>query len=812
MIQCIGDPFFLEEVPKNIPHTVSRIDMRDNIILKLHNDSFENCWYIERIDLSHNHIKSISVDTFIRAFNLKIITLANNYLEYNYDCFPVELFQHTSNLKSLSIQSEHLMEKVTLAYFGKILKKLPHGLEEININVPASDGFAVMFTNFTKLKRLGIYDINDSSEFNTITNDTFKSLENLSIEELRIKAGNLHAVEPLAFFHFSQLRTLDMNETTGMSIADFYPAWIGLQHTQLKKLVLESMSRDKYITDLITLNDTFFEKLHLCHLVDLQIGNAHILSVIYTETHFTRLQNLEILNMSNNYISMNELYYLFDNVLRHLTNLRELDISNQFDLNRFATVFAVFDLPPNLSKLDMSYIYIQQKRNSEPFSLTLRNPSRLSYLKYQGNYVGVLLKLDGSFPDPSVEFVADFYRNGMISFAGSFDTSILLGGLRVMVLLLYDNKLGDELREKGHLIFQHFKDLISLDLSSNGIEDMPRTVFKNQNDLRYLNLSRNSLLLIDFQISHMKHMQAIDISDNLLSQFNQQLQDDLDALRQSSPNLTVNLLGNPIQCSCETLSSLWWMYHRRSMFASFEDYTCIQNNEVTKFKKIRKLLNTLDYQCSLNLIVKVSASLLATLIVVIAVSIVLYRHKWDVRFFCLRLIADRKAHLELEEIDTQYEYDAFVVYDKNDFEWVRNELYENLDTKDDECGVGNQTRFRLCLHERDFMPGATIEENILRAIDSSRKTIVVLSKNFLQSKWCEFELQMARIECVEKGRNLIIAVMLEPLPVDGTMSRSVERLIRKNTYIEWPSDPSRRSHFWDQMRAALEVKSNDRQL
>ena len=76
----------------------------------------------------------------------------------------------------------------------------------------------------------------------------------------------------------------------------------------------------------------------------------------------------------------------------------------------------------------------------------------------------------------------------------------------------------------------------------------------------------------------------------------------------------------------------------------------------------------------------------------------------------------------------------------------------------------------------------------------------------------QVELQMARIECVEKGRNLIIAVMLEPLPVDGTMSRSVERLIRKNTYIEWPSDPSRRSHFWDQMRAALEIKSNDRHL
>ena len=82
---------------------------------------------------------------------------------------------------------------------------------------------------------------------------------------------------------------------------------------------------------------------------------------------------------------------------------------------------------------------------------------------------------------------------------------------------------------------------------------------------------------------------------------------------------------------------------------------------------------------------------------------------------------------------------------------------------------------------------------------------MVLSKNFLQSVWCEFELQIARKECIEKGRNLIIAVMLEEMPVDNKMSSSVRRLIRANTYIEWPQDLGARNHFWDKMRAALEI-------
>ena len=790
------------EVPKNIPHTVGQLDLADNKIVELHNDSFQNCWDLEKIDLSNNYIRIIPAAIFINATTLKEITLADNFLYYDDDCFPVNSFQHTSNLKSLSIQSRKIIS-LELNIFESMLKKLPHTLEELNINVPASDGFVVMFTNFTNLKRLGIYDLLYQEKNNTLTNETFKPLENLTIEELRIKAQNLHAVEPLAFSHFRQLTTLDMSETTGMSVADFFPAWTGLQHTQLKKLVLTSMSMGSSSKELSTQNETFFEKYNVTPFVDSQIKNTRIESVNNSKETFTILPKLESLNMSRNFISVPDLSSLFSDYLMHLSNLRELDISHQNGIPLGDSQSAVFKLPPNLSKLDMSNI----EHNIAPLRLELIGPSRLQYFKFQKNYVEELREFYFEKPDPSIWFVADFSRNSLVSFAGSFNESIL-SGLRVSGLLLYDNKLGDELRDKGDFIFEQFENLTSLDLSSNEIKDLPRTVFKNQNKLLYLNLSRNSLLLIDFQISHMKHIQTIDISDNLVSQFNKNIQDDLDTLRMSSPNLTLNLLRNPLQCSCETLSSLWWMYHRQSMFVSFEDYTCIQNREVTKFKNIGQLLTTLDYQCSVNLIVKVGASLFAVLIAVIAVSLFLYRHKWDVRFFRVRFIADRKARLELDEIDSQYEFDAFVVYDKNDFEWVRKELYEELDLKDDEGGVEKQTRFRLCLHERDFMPGATIEENILRAIDSSRKIIVVLSKNFLQSKWCEFELQMARIECVEKGRNLIIAVMLEPLPVDGTMSRSIQRLIRKNTYIEWPSDPSRRSHFWNQMRAALKFRSN----
>ena len=158
----------------------------------------------------------------------------------------------------------------------------------------------------------------------------------------------------------------------------------------------------------------------------------------------------------------------------------------------------------------------------------------------------------------------------------------------------------------------------------------------------------------------------------------------------------------------------------------------------------------------------------------------------------------------MEESRNDYKYDAFVAYHRDDIDWVRDELYEKLDQKED--GTNDPDRFRLCIHDRDFTPGTSIEDNIVRAIENSRKTILVLSEGFLTSQWCDFELQMARMESFDKGRNLIIVVMLECLPAEK-MSKSLRMLIKRNTYIEWFEDPVNKSNLWEKLRSALDPEN-----
>ena len=77
------------------------------------------------------------------------------------------------------------------------------------------------------------------------------------------------------------------------------------------------------------------------------------------------------------------------------------------------------------------------------------------------------------------------------------------------------------------------------------------------------------------------------------------------------------------------------------------------------------------------------------------------------------------------------EFDAFLSYCHEDSPWVREELLPRLED--------GQPRFRLCLHERDFVAGATVADNIIAAINTSRRMILILSNEFLRSHWCHLE-------------------------------------------------------------------------
>ena len=68
-----------------------------------------------------------------------------------------------------------------------------------------------------------------------------------------------------------------------------------------------------------------------------------------------------------------------------------------------------------------------------------------------------------------------------------------------------------------------------------------------------------------------------------------------------------------------------------------------------------------------------------------------------------------------------------------DDSWIRVELRP--------CLEGAEPRFRFCLHQRDFVAGATVIDNICAAVAINRRMVLLLSRAFLESHWWQAELQ-----------------------------------------------------------------------
>ncbi|XP_014665738.1 PREDICTED: uncharacterized protein LOC106807798 [Priapulus caudatus] len=141
------------------------------------------------------------------------------------------------------------------------------------------------------------------------------------------------------------------------------------------------------------------------------------------------------------------------------------------------------------------------------------------------------------------------------------------------------------------------------------------------------------------------------------------------------------------------------------------------------------------------------------------------------------------------ESDKAKKYDAFISYHNSDEDIILREFVPQLEH--------GETPYKLCVHNRDFLAGEFIAENIVYAVENSRRTIVLLTASFIDSEWCRYEFQAAHNQAISEKVNRIILVVFEDIP-KGKLDKNLEAYIKTNTYIRY-DDPM----FWSKLRYAL---------
>ncbi|XP_030743469.1 toll-like receptor 9 [Echinops telfairi] len=129
-------------------------------------------------------------------------------------------------------------------------------------------------------------------------------------------------------------------------------------------------------------------------------------------------------------------------------------------------------------------------------------------------------------------------------------------------------------------------------------------------------------------------------------------------------------------------------------------------------------------------------------------------------------------------------------------DWVYQELRVRLEER------RGRRALRLCLEERDWLPGRTLFENLWAAVYGSRKTLFVLSRTDRVSGLLRAGFLLAQQRLVEDREDVVVLVMLRSDRHRSRYVRLRQRLCRQSVLL-WPHQPSGQGSFWAQLAVAL---------
>lgn len=350
--------------------------------------------------------------------------------------------------------------------------------------------------------------------------------------------------------------------------------------------------------------------------------------------------------------------------------------------------------------------------------------------------------------------------------------------------------------------FSGLRRLTILHLENNRIKQLLGFELATLESLRELYLQENTIYYVDNRtFLELKHLQVLRLEGNLLSFF--------EVWRFSAnPYLVdIGLAGNEWSCNCLYVEKFRsWLQVNYAKVTDANKIMCMYNN-ITKelgphLADFNATLCSI-YSGNSRAIVETQVMndylpLLLVAMCVFLVSVVIvcgafyYRRELRVWIYSrcgLRMCYKTTAFEEQQEKDRLF--DAYVSYSVKDEPFVSQVLAPGLE--------GGDPGYRLCLHYRDFNVSAYVTDTIIEAVESSRRTIIVLSKNFLHNEWCRFEFKSALHEVLKDKKRRMIFIVTGELPqCDLDPDLRVYLNSKMSTVVHWGD-----RHFWQKVQLSM---------
>ncbi|XP_078689179.1 uncharacterized protein LOC144920722 [Branchiostoma floridae x Branchiostoma belcheri] len=762
---------------------LAHLDLAYNNIAELEHDCFAalNDSRVQALDLSFNKIQAIRHPVFWPFRNLAYLFLDGNRLDMK------TLNTTFDNLKSIETTSLHLslsnstfltgVKTPSNTTFARLanLSITQLDLSHVGLQLLPESGLFSFFPRleslilvgnnitalppkaFSGLGRLKTLDMSKNDHFENVPNGSFVSLDNLTSLSLTLAKGRSE-IHGSVFLNLPNLRFLTIS---GPETKHAVGRFTKFSLRGLKRL--ESLTVDW--NDLPEVPTTALQPVKAT-LRKLGFPRGHI-SELETQTFlgFSRLESLDFW--------FNKISALPENAFEGLENLVSLNLTHNFIQEIHKTAFS------GLSRLKVLYL----KNNNLCFKADQSIPPPFTELSSL-----VVLSLEDQ--------TLDCKNPGGIQ---SFPPDFFVGLVSLKRLYLSRNNLNLMLdQEETSRPFANLTSLEVLDLSQNNFDTLTALPFENLHNLTRLDLSFNRIPSIPNRLfKYLPKLRTLKLHSNRqLGKLPRNVFGFLQNLEK------LNLEDNPLQCTCEEEWFYDWVVSNRTktLFYNLSNYGCVAPERL-----VHKTILDFDPEaqgCHDKTGIRVAISFAVLLVVFLLGVFVGYKNRWYIKYGCFVIKARFHGYQALRDSNTQKKFDAFVSYNHHDRAWVMDELVPHLEEEEG-------SEFRLCLDYRDFVGGAPITDNIVNAIYDSRKTICLVTEEFLKSEWCEMEVQMATYRLFDEQVDVLILVFLEDIP-DRALHRyhRLRRLMCKRTYLEWPKDPQGKALFWQRLKDAL--KTGDR--
>ncbi|KAM8940221.1 toll-like receptor 6 [Pelodytes ibericus] len=740
----------LRTVPNNFSMWTTVLDLSFNSIHALKNGDFSYMPELKALNMTHNALENLNGSVVSFNSKLEYADFSNNRLENITGTFP-------QNLRHLDLSFNNFKTMSMCKEFGNLLH-----LEYLGIGATQ-----ILKSEFEAIAHLQL-------QYMLIELESLTNYDNGSI--LLLNTKNLHIILP----------SDDMDPSNILVDAVNTSRFIELSNTNVadSKKYMPNVDKHSKVTHL-TLRSFRLEWKNLVSALQ---------CIWHSSVESVHIYDLTLL------ISIAEEPFDYSN-----TSMKEFLVEKAtttiFEFNQ--TVVYKFFAEMNIQNLTI-------KSANMLFMVCPLNPSPLAYINFANNALTDDIFIDCTTLTQLKSLV--LAQNKLEKLSKTSSMTRYMPSLKHLDVshnvLHYDNENCQWSESIVWLNMAHCslansvftclpKYLQTLILEYNEITYIPSAIIKLEN-LKQLNLASNRL-------SDLPDCSFFPGLVVLRAEFNQILSPSKESIQTCLNVKEINVGNNPFQCDCEIKYLINMERKSPGKIIGWPNaYHCDQPKEMTG-------INLQDFYipeiyCNVYLLIAVITLPTVFFCALIFSLCRYYDGLWYLKMLCQwtrtkhRVRRTKKGYQELHR---DLVFHAFVSYSEQDASWVKHTFLPNIEK--------HNSSLRICQHERNFVPGKSIVENIINCIDKSYKSIFILSPNFVQSEWCHYELYFAHHKLYTENTDNLILILLEPIPQYLIPSKyyKLKTLMSQRTYLEWPKETSKHGLFWANLRAAINISLSD---